>query len=188
MTEETGDQAIVETEEAPEREAYEPPPIEDQSIDPATVRLWRGPQGEFRLEVAEDRCYLNCRASRCFPLSDRRHYVALFDGPTGEIGVIYDPRKLDEDSRTLLDEMLERRYFIPVIERVRSVREEYAVVYWSVETNLGRRDFVCRGLRDSVNELSDGRLLITDVDGNRFEIPDYTVLSRAVQTVLDRVL
>jgi hypothetical protein len=77
---------------------------------------------------------------------------------------------------------------VPVISHIKSLREEYGVVYWSVETDQGPRDFVCRGLRDSVVELPDGRLIITDVDGNRFDIPDYTQLSRAAQTILDRVL
>ncbi len=162
--------------------------IESQVLDPARLRLSRGPHGEFRLVVEDDRCYLNCRASWCFPFSDRRRYVALFDGLKGEIGVVYDSADLDESSRAILAEMLERRYFVPVIGRIKSIREEYGVVYWSVETDQGPRDFVCRGLRDSVIELADGRLIITDVDGNRFEIADYTQLSRGAQAILDRVL
>ena len=162
--------------------------IESQVLDPARLRLSRGPHGEFRLVVEDDRCYLNCRASWCFPFSNRRHYVALFDGLTGEIGVVHDPAALDEQSRAILVEMLDRRYLVPIVERVKSIREEYGVVYWSVDTNHGPREFVCRGLRDSVIELAEGRLIITDVDGNRFEIPDYTQLSRSTQAVLDRVL
>jgi len=162
--------------------------IESQVLDPARLRLSRGPRGEFRLVIEDDRCYLNSRASWCFPFSNRRHYVALFDGLKGEIGVVYDPATLDEESRAILAEMLERRYLVPIVERVKSIREEYGVVYWSVETNHGPREFVCRGLRDSVIELAEGRLIITDVDGNRFEIPDYTQLSRSTQAVLDRVL
>ncbi|MBM3498660.1 MAG: DUF1854 domain-containing protein [Armatimonadetes bacterium] len=162
--------------------------VESQVLDPARLRLSRGPHGEFRLVVEDDRCYLNCRASWCFPFSDRRRYVALFDGLKGEVGVLHDPATLDEASQTVLSEMLDRRYFVPVIERIRSIREEYGVVYWSVVTDQGPRDFVCRGLRDSVIELADGRLIVSDVDGNRFEIPDYTTLSRAAQAILDRVL
>ncbi len=157
-------------------------------LDPKSVRLRLGPGGEFRCELEGDRCYLNCRASRCFPFSDRRHYLALFDGLKGEIGVIYDARELDPESREVLERILERRYFIPIIERVKWLKEEYSVVYWSVETNMGPRDFVCRGLRDAVTELEEGRLIVTDVDGNRFEIPDYNQLNRATQALLDRVL
>ncbi|MGQ9729716.1 MAG: DUF1854 domain-containing protein [Candidatus Zipacnadales bacterium] len=162
--------------------------LASQTLDPTTIRLFRGPLGEYRLELTGDRCYLNCRASRCFPFSDPEHYIALFDGLKGEIGVIYDPRELDPESQEVLVEILDRRYFLPTIQHVKSIREEYSVVYWSVETDEGPRDFVCRGLRDAVNELHDGRLIITDVDGNRFQIPDYTLLSRSVQATLDRVL
>lgn len=157
-------------------------------LDPNRLRLWLGPGGEFRCQIEGDRCYLNCRASRCFPFSDRRHYIALFEGLKGEIGVIYDPHQLDAESRRVLDQILDRRYFVPIIQRVKWLKEEYSVVYWSVETNLGPRDFACRGLRDAVTELEERRLIITDVDGNRFEIPDYDELSRAAQALLDRVL
>lgn len=159
-----------------------------QMLDPERIKLWFGPGGEFRCEIEGDRCYLNCRASRCFPFSDRRRYVALFDGLKGEIGAIYDPGKLDPESLKALDHMLERRYFIPIIEQVKWLKEEYSVVYWSVDTNVGPRDFVCRGLRDAVTELEERRLIVTDVDGNRFEIPDYDQLNRATQALLDRVL
>jgi hypothetical protein len=157
-------------------------------LDARRVTLRRGPAGQFRCEVEGDRCYLDVRASRCFPLARPGRYVALFEGMTGEIGVIPDPRELDRESQEVLEEILERRYFLPVIERVKWAREEYGVVYWSVETDQGPRDFVCRGLRDAVTEVSEGRLLIVDVDGNRFEIPDYTRLGRAIEVMLDRVL
>jgi len=157
-------------------------------LDARRVTLRRGPRGQFRCEVEGDRCYLDVRASYCFPLAKHGRYVALFEGMTGEIGVIPDPRELDRESQQVLEEILARRYFMPIIERVKWVREEYGVVYWSVETDRGPRDFVCRGLRDAVVEVADTRLLLTDVDGNRFEIPDYTQLGRAVQVMLDRVL
>jgi hypothetical protein len=41
---------------------------------------------------------------------------------------------------------------------------------------------------DSVINLSDTRLLITDLDGNRFEIPDITRLTPAELKKLDLFL
>ncbi len=161
---------------------------ERQTLDPSTLRMTRGPLGEFRCEVDGKCCYLNFRASRCFPLSNRKRHIALFDGPKGEIGVLHDLSELDETSRELVSELLERRYFIPLITHVKSIREEFSVIYWSVETNVGPRDFVCRGMRDSLQSLSEARILVTDADGNRFEIADYAALSRSAQAILDRVL
>ena len=157
-------------------------------LDPKRIALRRGPRGEFRCEVADDRCYLDVRASYCFPLAAHGRYVALYEGMKGEIGVLPEPRELDSESQQVLEAILERRYFTPIVEGVKWVREEYGVVYWSVDTDQGPRDFVCRGLRDSLVEVTEGRLLIADVDGNRFEIPDYLQLGRAVQIMLDRVL
>ena len=84
-------------------------------LDPAALRITRGPLGEFRCEIDGDQCYLNCRASRCFPLSNRDEYVALFDGLKGEIGVLRELSELDQTSREIVSELLERRYFLPLI-------------------------------------------------------------------------
>jgi len=157
-------------------------------LDPARLRFRRRPGGNLQLEIEGDRCYLSVRATRCFPFSDPRHYIAVVYGKTEEVGVLKGFRKLDPESRGLVEEDLERRYFIPVITRVVSVREESGVSYWNVETTRGPRDFVVRGLRDSLTELEEHRMLLTDVDGNRFEIPDYTALGARAFLLLDRHL
>ena len=43
-------------------------------------------------------------------------------------------------------------------------------------------------VRDNVQELSSTRLIITDVDGNRFEFPDITKLDGRSQSIIMRSL
>jgi hypothetical protein len=57
-----------------------------------------------------------------------------------------------------------------------------------VDTDRGPRQFILRGLRDSVHEIEPGRYLINDVDGNRFEIPQITGLDHRSQTVWEQVV
>ena len=67
-------------------------------------------------------------------------------------------------------------------------KEQHGFAYWDVETKQGRCRFTIRLNSNSVIYLDDVRLLITDLDENRFEIPDYTRLSGRELKKLDLFL
>jgi hypothetical protein len=56
------------------------------------------------------------------------------------------------------------------------MKEEFGYIYWEVETDRGSRRFTTKGHHDSVMPITDTRVLVLDVDGNRFEIPDFNAL------------
>jgi len=144
-------------------------------LEPAQVRLFRY-AGLPRLTVKDERSWARVMVIRAQPISDPDGYIGLLDGAGKDIGVIRDPKQLDEESRALIAEELELRYFVPVVKRVLSVKFEFGTIYWSLETTRGRMDAIVRHLRDNLQELSASRVMITDVDGNRFEFPDINAL------------
>jgi hypothetical protein len=91
------------------------------------------------------------------------------------------------ESYRVLQEELERRYFIPIIQRIYSLTEEYGQMRWDVETDRGRRVFYVRNWRDNVHELSPVRYLIVAVDGSRYEIRDLNALDGRSRAWLDRL-
>jgi len=93
-----------------------------------------------------------------------------------DIGLLVDPARLDPESRKILEEELELRYFIPIVKKVLSVKEEYGAVYWELETDRGRKEIVVRNVRDNLLELSSSRVIITDVDGNRYDFQNIQQL------------
>lgn len=156
-------------------------------LDPKQVRVFRE-AGVTRLTLANDRSWIKVSVARAFPLSDPDHYVGFLDAAGKDMGMLYDPSLLDTGSRHIVEEDLERRYFVPVVERVQSVKEEFGTVYWKVETDKGEKEIIVRNLRDNLQELSSTRLIITDVDGNRFEFPDITKLDGRSQSIIMRSL
>lgn len=174
-------------------ETWTSPPSEDDSafelrmLDPKRIRVFRV-AGVTRLSIENERSYYRVAVARAFPLSDPDHYIGFLDSAGKDIGMIYDPDQLDHDSRRLIDEELERRYFVPIVERVISVKEEFGAIYWKVETDRGEKEIVVRNLRDNLQELSSTRLIITDVDGNRFEFPDITKMDIKSQSIVMRGL
>lgn len=164
-TEQPADGALVPISDAP-----------DGAIDPARVRLLRGPRGELRVEIEQDRCLLLSKAVRVFPLSQRQQYVSILDPKNKEVCLLEDVDRLDPASRALLDEALADYYRLNRVLRVYSFRSEYRTSYWEVETERGRRDFVVKTGSDTWMRPSEHELLLVDVDGNRFHIPDLRAL------------
>ena len=164
-------------------------------LDSRHVRLFRtgGPTSALRLtlsdpKVGPPRSYLRVHVARAFPLSDPDRYIGLRDAQDKDIGLLETLDGLDPDSRARIDEELHRRYFLPKIVRVNHVKEEFGMTTWDVETDKGHRNFVIRNLRDSVQELSPTRILVTDSDGNRYEFPDVRQLDDKSFAVMQRVL
>lgn len=149
----------------------EQPSFELNLLDPRRIRVFRA-AGVTRMTLEDDRSWTRVTVARAFPLSDPDHYIGFLDGAGKDIGMLQDPAQLDPESRQVVQEDLEKRYFVPVIERVLSVKEEFGTVYWRVETDRGEKEIVARNLRDNLQELTASRVMITDVDGNRFEFPD----------------
>lgn len=170
-----------------QNEALIPASFELRILEPRRTHIFRF-AGVTRLTLEGDRSWAKVTVARAFPLSDPDHYLGFLDGAGKDIGLLIDPGQLDAESRQVVDEELEKRYFVPVVERVLSVKEEYGTVYWRVETDRGEKEIVARNLRDNVQELSPTRVIITDVDGNRFEFPDTGKLDGRSQSIIMRNL
>ena len=102
--------------------------------------------------------------------------------------MVDDLGELGAEVRALVDEELERRYLTSIIEQVRSVRNEFGTSYWDVTTNRGEREFVVQNVAENAQWLGEYRLLLLDVDGNRFEIPDMQRLDQRSLGYVEQVL
>lgn len=140
--------------------------------------------GSLRMEIAGEAVYDKVKIVRAFPLSAPQDYLSVYGSHDKEIGLIRGIAGLDKASRLLVEKELERRYFVPAIERVISTRMQFGVVVWDVETDRGRCTFSTRNLRDNVVRPSPGRFLLTDVDNNRYDIVDIAAMDPQSQSLL----
>ena len=140
----------------------------------------------LRLTIEEKCSYLKVSILRAFPLSEPHGFLSVRDGENKEIGLIVDPADLDGANRQLVDEELERRYLVPRVTRIVSAKERFGTVDWTMETNRGLCRFTTRNLRENVQRPSPGRIILNDVDGNRYDIHNLDDLSIASQELLFR--
>ena len=157
------------------------------TTDPNQIRLLRGPGGELRAEITGDRCLLRGKAVWAFPLSQKQ-YVSILDGKDKEFCLIENPDELDAESQSILFASLESYYRVYRIRSVQAYRNEWRTSFWTVETDHGMREFVMRWELDSVLLPSEHEILIIDIDGNRFHIPDLRELDEKSKRYFDLLL
>ena len=149
-------------------------------LDPATVRLTRD---GARIDAAVNGAPVVANVSlfRAFPLTDPERYLSLRNEKNEEIGLIVEPSQLDPAGRVIVEDELRRRYVVPVVRRVIAIRERFEVIECRVETDRGPCQFSVRNLRENVLRPNPNRFILTDVDGNRYDIPDLRALPAASQ-------
>lgn len=124
---------------------------------------------------------------RAFPFTDPDRYISVreSDEKAKEIGIVDDLNTLDEKTAEMIRAQLALRYFMPIITKINDIKDRYGFSYFDVVTDKGACKFTIRNNGGAVVHLSETRLLISDLDGNRFEIPDITKLSAAELKKLD---
>ena len=145
-------------------------------LNPDRVLLFRSPMGAPRLEIQDEVCYPRVSFRRILPLSDPEHYISFGVGDDVEIGIVVDPSELNFESRKIVREELDKRYFTPVITKILRVKERFGVHEWETETLRGRTTFSVQGLHQNIKQVPPARIFVTDVRGNRYDLPDYRKL------------
>ena len=156
-----------------------PPESDDftpRYFDASELTLTRSEVGTARLEVRNEACYLRVVVRRLMPLSKPDTYISFAADEDTEIGILVDPSELAPESLKIVQEELDKRYFTPTIEKVYRVKEQFGIHEWEVKTERGRITFSVRGLNQNIKQVPPARLFITDVRGNRYDIPDYREL------------
>lgn len=138
-----------------------------------------------------DITYDNISIIRTFPFTEPNKYLSVREscGKMKEIGMIdslFDD--FEKETVDIISKNLELRYYMPVIEKIQSIKESNGSVHFKVGTNHGNIAFSLQSNGNHFSYLSDTRILITDLEGNRYEIPDTRKLSPRELKKLDLYL
>ncbi|HZT41343.1 MAG TPA: DUF1854 domain-containing protein [Chthonomonadaceae bacterium] len=157
-------------------------------VNPAELKLFYEPKDRLRLTLGEEKSYLTVKPVWAAPVSRPGAYLALLDGKGEEIALLQDLNALSPENAAILQAELRQRYLTALVRSITHARQEYGATYWSVETDRGPRDFVTQSLQENAQWFSETHLLLLDVDGNRFEIPDVTALDARSQAIIGAIL
>ena len=165
----------------PKKEKGEP---KERTLAELSVTVWLTPENAAFFEKngflyirhadVEQRAFL-CRQ---FPFEMLWEFISVLDEDQNEIGIIRNVALFAGEMEELLTRELERRYYSPVIRRILRMKERYGFSYWKVETDEGEIQFTLHDTFRSIIRAGEFRVILMDVDGNRFDIPDVRELDR----------
>lgn len=149
-----------------------------------SVTVWLTPENatfyvkndflHIKTETYEGRAHL-CRE---FPFELEWEFISVMNEEQAEVGIIKSVSLFEGVGEELLRTELRRRYYAPVIDKILGVKERYGFSYWRVHTAEGNVNFTLHDTYRSIIRASHNRVVLLDVNGNRFEIPDVQALDR----------
>jgi len=119
---------------------------------------------------------------RALPLGQPMDYISVADQENKEIGMIRSVSELGGEQRSIVTAELENRYYCPSVYEVKSVKDKLGYVY--LELSVGKEDrrydktCTVKDVSKNIRMLSDDRLIIFDVDGNRYIINSLAKLDK----------
>ena len=160
--------------------------LELRYLTKENARFERTPGGFVKLTY-KDETYDRISVYRTFPVTMPDEFISIREAneKAREIGVIEKLSALDPEQAKMLKEQLDLRYFTPEITKIFDIKTEYGYGYFHVMTTYGECRFTIHNGGSSVTSLTDTRVVINDLDGNRFEVPDIMKLTVAERKKLD---
>lgn len=144
-------------------------------VPSAGVRVWFDDLHRLCIRVGDEE-FEGVRPRYVFPLSSKCDYISFLGDKGKEVLLLSRPQKLDGDSRQALRKALERTYYTAKILQVYDIDEAMGVAQWRVRTDRGFATFEVVDRNQHIRSLPSERYMITDADGNRFEIEDLSQL------------
>ncbi len=149
-------------------------------LPPDKLCFSRDSFGKVHLRIAPDEEHREVRFVRLLPLSEPRRYIMVLSGADNEVGIIDDLDALPPEARDIVEQELEVAYFTPRITRIVRADSKSGVVCFEVETDRGPAKIFVRD-RNDIRFYPNGRVVILDINGVHYEIPNLAKLDRKSQ-------
>ena len=139
--------------------------------------------GDGRLVAILGERTVPVKLRQCFPWSEPARFISLRDSDDKEVALIEAPTSLDADSRQAFELALAEAGFVLDVTQVLDIDEEIEIRQWTVETKQGSRSFQTH-LDDWPRVLPSGGLLIRDVAGDLYRLPEPSTLDKKSRALL----
>ena len=144
--------------------------------------------GAVTLSCTDGETIENIKPRRLFPLTGKTRHINFLDAEGEEVLILDNMKNLNKESKQTLSDALNRYYVIPKIRNILSIKEEYGVYTWIVNTDKGTTQFEVRQPSVDIKSLGGGYVVVKDINDNRYEIPDTKKLDPLSQRLLEEQL
>ena len=149
--------------------------------------LERNPFGRLVLTLADGTRHDGVTPVRAFPVAAPLEGLSLVATDGHEAAWVPRLDALPPATRTLIEQELATREFVPQVQRLVSVSSFSTPSTWQIETDRGPTQFVLKGEED-IRRIGATSLLIADNHGIHFLIRDMFNIDKTTRKILDRFL
>ena len=130
---------------------------------------------------------------RIMPLQQPMEYISVADPENKEIGILKAVADLPKAQQDVVIHELDNRYYSPEVLEVMSVQDKLGYVYMEMRLKNKQgaeytKNCAVKDVSRNIRMLSNTRVIIFDVDGNRYMINDVANLNRQSMRKLDAYL
>jgi len=158
------------------------------TFPPASLQLHRNAHGRLVLTLPDGTLHGGVVPVRAFPIAAPAEGLSLVGSDGHELVWLDRFDQLPAAVRTLVEEELAVREFVPTIEKIVAVSSFSTPSTWEVETDRGPSRLVLKAEEDIRRLGGRTRLLIAAGEGVQFKVPDTTLLDRQSRRFLERFL
>lgn len=153
-----------------------------------SLQLHRNAHGRLVLTLPDGTEHADVVPVRAFPIAAPGEGLSLLGSNGHELLWIEHLADLPELPRSLIEEELAVREFVPTIERIHSVSSFSTPCTWQVDTDRGPTQLLLKAEEDIRRLRGRTALLIAAGDGVQYAVRDTTALDRASRRFLERFL
>ena len=157
-------------------------------MTPPDVTLARNPFGRLVLTLADGARHEGVTPVRAFPVAAPLEGLSLVATDGHEAAWVPRLDALPPATRTLIEQELATREFVPQVQRLVSVSSFSTPSTWQIETDRGPTQFVLKGEEDIRRLEGRRKLMIASEEGIHFLVPDVQALDKASRKLLERFL
>lgn len=150
--------------------------------NPAEITL----REDMRLDIklASGKVFESTEAIRLFPISNSDCYLSVLDNNGNEVAIIRNASHLSVESQEALAKFLHQYYIIPDIKKVNSISWKDGTLTVNADTDYGVSNFKVRSRLFNIKYQRDGRVIIRDVDDNRYQITNPKALDSKTKELM----
>jgi hypothetical protein len=113
-----------------------------------------------------------------FPFETPDEFISVLDKDGKEYGIIRSISDFTGEDAEYHPGSFGKEISLPRNHKNTLPQGTAGLLLWEVETDMGRMSFSMHDTYRNIARVSDTRLVLTDVDGNRFSIKDVLALDR----------
>ena len=150
-------------------------------LDLEKATFYQTPGGFTGLRYGEQD-YKRVALRRALPIAQPTAFISVADTENKEIGILRAVTALADDQLRIVLAELDKRYYCPIVQEIKSVKDKLGYVYLELsirgDGRLYSKNCAIKDVNKNIRMLDENRLILFDVDGNRYVVESLAALDK----------